>query len=288
MSTYLEKIEVAQKGIDDFYRLLNLYNQSRLNSGWVGTENGFTNTDISQFESYFTEGSLNNKNENVNATLFDIPMNSRGFDKNGRYGAGIPSDIGFCRNIKGESIIEMIEGTISETNRDWYSVCYGNGKFVAVAYNSNIFAYSYDGITWTEITISETNRVWYSVCYGNGKFVAVVYSSNIFAYSYDGITWTEGTISETSRNWNSVCYGNDKFVAISNGSNIFAYYDTYKFAPIPAALNQTTLEIDAPPAIYRDSMRYRVTAFGNTLYTDAAKIVNNPSLVPPDITTPKF
>ena len=113
------------------------------------------------------------------------------------------------------------ESTISSTSRYWYSVCYGNGKFVAVA-NNNYFAYSTNGINWTEGTISSTNREWYSVCYGNGKFVAVA-SSNYFAYSTDGITWTESTISDTDRSWQSVCYGNDKFVTVTNGSNYFAY-----------------------------------------------------------------
>ena len=36
---------------------------------------------------------------------------------------------------------------------NWYSVCYGNGKFVAVAYNSTIAAYSTDGINWTQTTL---------------------------------------------------------------------------------------------------------------------------------------
>ena len=71
----------------------------------------------------------------------------------------------------------------------------------------NYFAYSTDGITWTEGTISDTSRNWNSVCYGNGKFIAIA-SSTVFAYSTDGINWTEGIISDTSRNCQSVCYGN--------------------------------------------------------------------------------
>lgn len=35
-----------------------------------------------------------------------------------------------------------IEGTISSTNRQWQSVCYGNDKFITVAEYSNHFAYS--------------------------------------------------------------------------------------------------------------------------------------------------
>ncbi len=119
---------------------------------------------------------------------------------------------------------DWTEGIIS-SSRPWHSVCYGNDKFVAVGSSSysTIFAYSTDGITWTEGNISSTSRYWRSVCYGNGKFVAIANDSKIFAYSTDGITWTEGNISSTSRYWDSVCYGNGKYVAVSDGSNIFAY-----------------------------------------------------------------
>ena len=41
--------------------------------------------------------------------------------------------------------------------------------FVAVAWNSNYFAYSTDGITWTEGTIGDTSRFWYSVCCSNNS-----------------------------------------------------------------------------------------------------------------------
>ncbi len=115
---------------------------------------------------------------------------------------------------------EWTEGTISDTNRDWYSVCYGNDKFVAVASNTNVFAYSTDGITWKEGNLP-VNAEWSSICYGNGKFVAVG-SSNVFAYSTDGINWTNSVISDTSRSWYSVCYGNGKYVAVASNS-IFAY-----------------------------------------------------------------
>jgi hypothetical protein len=46
----------------------------------------------------------------------------------------------------------------------WYFVTYGNGKFVAVT-NSNIAAYSTDGINWTAATLPSTAS-WQSVTYG--------------------------------------------------------------------------------------------------------------------------
>ena len=104
---------------------------------------------------------------------------------------------------------------------DWQSVCYGNGKFVAVASNSNTAAYSTDGINWTQTTLPDS-IFWYSLCYGNGKFVAVAYNSNTAAYSTDGINWTQSTMP-ASASWQSVFYGNDKFVAVANDSKTFAY-----------------------------------------------------------------
>ena len=73
----------------------------------------------------------------------------------------------------------------------WRPVCYGNGKFVAVAYGTNIAAYSTDGVTWTQ-TAMPVNSTWRSVCYGDGKFVAVAASSKNVAVSADGVTWSSG------------------------------------------------------------------------------------------------
>ena len=106
---------------------------------------------------------------------------------------------------------------------NWSSVCYGNGKFVAVANNSNIAAYSSDGINWTQVKISNTVRNWTCSCYGGDKFVAIASGSNIVAYSANGSIWTETTIGSTARSWSSICYGNGKFIAVAIGANIFAH-----------------------------------------------------------------
>ena len=108
------------------------------------------------------------------------------------------------------------------TSAAWISVCYGNGKFVAVNNNGTNFAeYSYDGINWNTTPI--TSASWNSVCYGNGKFVAVAANSSIGAgYSYDGINWN--TTSITDANWYSVCYGNCKFVAVGYSIVGYSYF----------------------------------------------------------------
>lgn len=140
---------------------------------------------------------------------------------------------------------------------DWYSVCYGGGKFMAVAgQRKNYAAYSTDGKVW-HATNPLPSGNWQSVCYGNGKFVAVAayssvaaysangtgwisttmpstngglsvcYGNGMFvavtvdgeaAYSTDGINWTQSTMPSDTQ-WDSVCYGNGKFVAVAGNSN---------------------------------------------------------------------
>ena len=66
--------------------------------------------------------------------------------------------------------------TIRQSAADnlWYSVCYGNGMFVAVANTGtgNRVMTSPNGIDWTARNAAADNS-WRSVCYGNGMFVAV-------------------------------------------------------------------------------------------------------------------
>ena len=146
-------------------------------------------------------------------------------------------------------------GSLPSYTVSWYSVTYGDSKFVAVAggesdsnkaaystdginwiastlpfvaidgaYNSNKAAYSTDGINWIASTLP-SSAYWRSVTYGDGKFVAVVYGSNKAAYSTDGINWSEIALP-SSTYWYSITYGDSKFVAVAGGesdSNKAAY-----------------------------------------------------------------
>lgn len=105
-------------------------------------------------------------------------------------------------------------------NTDWKSVTYGDGKYVAVAFNSDKGAYSTDGITWTEMSMPAVGS--WIVTYGNGKYVAVASGNTNGAYSTNGITWTEMTLP-ASRSWNGLTYGNGKFVAVAASSDKGAY-----------------------------------------------------------------
>ncbi|MFQ9975731.1 MAG: hypothetical protein ACLRVN_05360 [Butyricicoccus sp.] len=100
-------------------------------------------------------------------------------------------------------------------NKNWSSVCYGNGKFVAVAKDSNTAAYSEDGISWT-LTEMPTSSGWGSVCYGNGKFIATSFSQGLFAYSIDGVNWISDTYQANQTKQVPVTYGAGKFVAVCN------------------------------------------------------------------------
>lgn len=104
----------------------------------------------------------------------------------------------------------------------WRSVTYGNGKFVAVSYSATA-AYSTDGITWTATTMPE-NLDWRNLTYGNGKFVVGAYNSEYGAYSTDGINWTTMNMP-AGRDWRNIIYGNDKFVAVAADSSIGAYWN---------------------------------------------------------------
>jgi hypothetical protein len=116
----------------------------------------------------------------------------------------------------------------------WRCITYGEGKFVAVAYDTsyssivNRIAYSSDGITWKYSNVAAA-VIWQGVAYGGGKFVSVGYSygaPNIYdhiMYSDDGITWAMSAVNSIPSNGflYSVIYGADKFVAV--GVDKFMY-----------------------------------------------------------------
>ena len=158
-----------------------------------------------------------------------IPCNCIMKDKNGyiQHGAGDELYLDYPINdINTLKFPNWEENKIGYISRNWQSVCYGNGKFVTVAYNSNYFAYSTDGINWTEGTISDTSRQWKSVCRGKNYFIAVSSDTTLdyFAYSTDGINWMEDLPAIYSAN--EICYGDGKFVVVGNSSINHCAYST--------------------------------------------------------------
>lgn len=96
-----------------------------------------------------------------------------------------------------------------------------SGKFVAVAFNTNVAMYSIDGINWTDFNMP-TSGNWKCLAAGNNRFVAIRKGSNVAASSLNGFTWTT-RLMPASRQWNSCIYGGNVFLAIATDSNSAAY-----------------------------------------------------------------
>ena len=223
--SYSTRIDDVQASYNEFKSFLNFYLTTRLNKGFNDVNQQFSNTGLLDLNEFVKDESwLDVSTGNNFPSFFDFPMYVKSYGPGGKLGYGVTPDIGFTRNV--EKNFNWTQGNMP-SNQSWTSVCYGNGKYVAVVSGvapSNIMAYSTDGISWTQGNMP-ISRSWHSVCYGNGKFVAISgynYSSNIMAYSTDGISWTQGTMPNNV-NWHSVCYGNDKYVATVRSSNIMAY-----------------------------------------------------------------
>ena len=218
--SYLDRVNDVQTSYNEFKSFLNFYLTTRLNKGFNDVNQAFSNIGLLDLNEFVKDESwLDVSTGNNFPSFFDYPMYVKSYGPGGKLGYGVTPDIGFTRNV--EKVLSWTQGNMP-SSKYWYSVCYGNGKFVATAYGTNIMAYSTDGIIWTEGTMPSSQN-WRSVCYGNGKYVVVVYNSNIMAYSTDGISWTQGNMP-SEQEWESVCYGNGKYVAIvSSNSNIMAY-----------------------------------------------------------------
>lgn len=115
--------------------------------------------------------------------------------------------------------INWVQTTMPEIPADaggYYDICYGDGKYVAILYSTNVFAISSDGIDWDPVTLTDTAR-WRNICYGNGIFLANGYSDRKFATSVDGINWT---INSVTRSYSALTFGNGVFVTVS-GKNLY-------------------------------------------------------------------
>ena len=106
------------------------------------------------------------------------------------------------------------------TSETWYSLTYGNGKFVAIGKYPNSSAYSIDGVNWT--TSSYPFNEGTDTVFGNGMFVSIcIPTGNKYAYSVDGINWTQSTLP--SSNWRGIMFGGDKFIIYAATTNTILY-----------------------------------------------------------------
>lgn len=162
--------------------------------------------------------------------------------------------------------------TISSNKKYWYTSCYAKNLFVIAGYrisndavvNENNFAYSTDGIRWTEGKISNAARYWRKVIYGDDMFIASA-DNSYFAYSTDGKNWTETRLANDDKRYEAICYGNDRYIAIAQNTNSFNYSESHKNQNFAIITNtgETLLHKDwldvSNANIYENDVYYHVT-----------------------------
>lgn len=102
----------------------------------------------------------------------------------------------------------------------WQAVVYGNGRFVAVGFNStHTLAYSLDGANWIHISSPQLNS-WEDIAYGNNIFVAISSDgTNRVMTSLDGINWTLQNAIEANQ-WKSIIFKDGVFYCCAaSGTN---------------------------------------------------------------------
>jgi len=147
------------------------------------------------------------------------------------------------------------------SDRNWNSICYGNGLFVAVASSGTTTRVmtSPDGITWT-LRNASVDRSWSCVTYGNGLFVAASSdgdgNTNNIMTSPDGITWTTRDSGEDAV-YRGIVYGNGKFIVVS--TDVFvSSTDGITWTPIA-----TTYSFDWESIVYGGGLFVAVSSNGS-------------------------
>lgn len=105
---------------------------------------------------------------------------------------------------------------------NWRHVIYGNGLFVASAWNATQpIMTSTDGMNWVSQSSSLGNYGG-SLAYGNGVYINIdpFSGKDGLIRSTDGVTWTRhNNVLPVEADWQSVAYGPQGFVALMGGSH---------------------------------------------------------------------
>lgn len=107
------------------------------------------------------------------------------------------------------------------TSTSWQTIAYGNNRFIAVAQNTAIAAYSTNGFNWTQVSLP-VNSAWQQITYGNNYFTLINSTTTVLiSESGENGSWFTETISNGS--WQDIGYGdftgNPTFLAIGSGTN---------------------------------------------------------------------
>lgn len=128
---------------------------------------------------------------------------------------------------------DWFDRSLEEGAGDFYSVCFGNGVFVAAGGKATreqqgIIYSSSDAIHW-EASGALPVSLW-SVTFGNGLFTAAGDGGTVLTSS-DGVEWT-GQKTGNANRLMSVVYGNNRFVAVGAGGTILTSPDGNTWAVI--------------------------------------------------------
>lgn len=119
-------------------------------------------------------------------------------------------------------------------SRNWGHPFYGDGKFIVADYSSGIFAYSSDGINWTEVTVSlpTPSNSWRFCkgCYGNGRYIMIFNDSqanytgwggnSLKVTSTDGINWVYSYLPNQPFTVIDIIFDGTQFVLLGTGGEV--------------------------------------------------------------------
>ena len=150
--------------------------------------------------------------------------------------------------------IEWTARTAAADSRQWRSVAYGNGLWVAVDMGFNgpgvQVMTSRDGTHWTGGKAAAYSA-WFSVAYGDGLWVAVANNNDPSAAvmtSPDGIEWT--TQASVGGTWRSVAYGDGMWVSVAfSGTNRVMTRSGMTVAAEPAAAAPSPPSVSCVPSV---------------------------------------
>jgi len=119
-------------------------------------------------------------------------------------------------------------------NMGWTSVCYGGGKYVAVASSAvgagNQVMYSGNGAAWTQ-GVSDNGEDWTSVTYHTSLNMYVAVGKTVMV-SKDGINWLTKVKNTSDNNWAAVTYAEGVLVAVAtsgDGNCVMTSTDAYNW-----------------------------------------------------------
>ena len=172
-----------------------------------------------------TSGTVLNSNDGIDWTDHTSTSNTPHFFKDNAY----LNNMYWAVNDNG-SIFSSSDGKIWTSkykgNKDgFYSITYGNNKYVAVGSSSGLLNIikSSDGNNWTTVTNSINRYNLYKVIFANDIFIAVGWAGLIVTSS-DSDNWTLQT-SGTNQHLGSIVYGGNLFVAVGSSGTVITSSD---------------------------------------------------------------